>query len=222
MNLLPRFSRSKLRCPMSALFLFLVTLLCMLTRLASAGLEQQQDGSGIFQALLGNTRESLPQLPDSVVGSQHLRARQLNATFELSDNSTITREIGATSIDYWTFSPSRLNVTAGSNLYLTLSVCTQPFPNPGLNATEVYATQTIPPLQLYVSTDASNLRPGPGVDSTTQAVTSANQGFANFTINSISSDIYLSIAAGNVTSDWQGTWTYSLGSSTFGIQYRHY
>jgi len=222
MNLLPPFSQSKLPCPMSAWFLFLVTWLSLLNCLASAGFEQQQDGVNVFEALLGNTGESLPQLANGVVGSQHLTARQLNATFDLNDNSSITREIAPANIDYWTFSPSRLNVTAGSSLYLTLSVCTQPFPRPGVNATEVYTSQTLPPLQLYVSTDVSNTHPGPGVDSTTQAVSSTSQGFANFTISSISSDVHLSIVSSNTTSDWLGSWTYSLGSSTFGIQFCHY
>jgi hypothetical protein len=142
----------------------------------------------------------------------HLVARQSNVSVELADNSVVGMDIDPASTNFWTF-PVNTTSHLGDQIYITISACTQPSPNVNLNATEVYAKGSPPPLQLYVSTDPSNTRPGPGSQGH-QETQSLLNGFANMTFGGVTSDVYISVVAPNITADWQGGWTYQLGSST--------
>ena len=153
------------------------------------------------------------------IQKSHLVVRQSNESNPLSDNAVIGMDLAPGTTDFWTFSPSQLNVTneGGSiTLYITVNTCTQPFPKAGLNATQIYQQSVLPPLSLYVSTDPSNKLPGPSADSSRQNVTQLNAGFANMTLSDVSSDVYISVSAQNTSSDWQGSWSYQLGTSTTG------
>jgi Stretch-activated Ca2+-permeable channel component len=147
----------------------------------------------------------------------HLVSRQSNASLQLTDNAIVAMNIVPGAIDFWTFSPSSLNISGGASLYITVSTCTQPFPKAGLNATQVYASGAPPALQLYVSRDSSNSRPGPGSDFSKQNMTVFSQGFVNVTLTDISNDVFISVVSQDVSSDWQGDWSYQLGSSITGI-----
>ena len=161
-------------------------------------------------------------LIDSVsinVHESHLVARQSNVSTPLGNNAVVGMDLAPGTTDFWTFSPSLLNITDTTNtttLYITVNTCTQPFPKPGLNATEVYAKGELPPLQLYVSTSPANKLPGPSADSSLQTVLQLVAGFANVTLPGVPSDVYISVSALNTSSDWQGSWSYQLGTSTTG------
>jgi hypothetical protein len=164
---------------------------------------------------IGSAFEALPLLGRD----SHLVARQSNESRQLEDNSIVPIEILPGTTEYWTFSPSFLNLTnnyTGSTLYITVGACTQPFPKVGLNATEIYAKESPPALQLYYSTDPANTRPGPHSDTTRQNATELSQGFAsvNITLTDLKKDVNIAVYAQNITSDWQGGWTYQIGSST--------
>ena len=137
---------------------------------------------------------------------------------QLSDNSIVPKTINPGTTDFWTFSPSSLNVSSSSTLYITINVCTQPFPKVGLNATEIYANETLPSLQLYISQDSSNPQPGPASDPSLQDLATLSQGFASYNISGVSADVFLSVVAQNVTSNWQGSWSYQLATSTKGMK----
>ncbi len=195
------------------MYLFLAIFWCT-NCLASTSL----DNDGLYSGLLNKDMES--GLDSLLVKSQefNLATRQSNESVQLSDNSVVPKNIIPGTTDFWTFSPKLLNVSSSSTLYITISVCTQPFPNVGLNATEVYANETLPPLQLYISQESSNSRPGPGSDSSLQDFETLSQGFASYNVSGISSDVFLSVVAENVTSNWQSTWSYQLATSTRGTK----
>jgi len=213
--MIPWKARSRSSRPITVLCLFLATLLATFCRASNSfqndimysGLLDEDTGT-IFESLLLDLQES------------HLVTRQSNESIPLSDNSIVPMGINPGTTDFWTFSPSQNNISGTTNVYITVSACTQPFPKSGLNATQIYTNQTLPALQLYISTDASNTRPGPDTDATTQVMRELSLGFTNITLADITADVYISVVAPNVTSDWQGTWTYQLGSSTKRIKSR--
>jgi hypothetical protein len=42
-------------------------------------------------------------------------------------------------------------------------------------------------------------------------------GYAAVNLSGVTGDLFLSVVAGNVSSDWQGTWSYEIGASTQGL-----
>jgi hypothetical protein len=199
--------------PSTLLYLFLVTF-WYTNCLASTSLEM--DGL-LPESLNKDVGSGL----DSLLVESHefnLVTRQSNESVQLSDNSIVPKDINPGTSDFWTFSPSLLKVSSSSTLYITISVCTQPFPKVGLNATEIYTNETLPPLQLYISQDSSNPKPGPGSNSSLQNLQTLSGGFASYNVSGISTDVFLSVVAQNVPSNWQGSWSYQLGTSTKGIK----
>ncbi|KAI0167098.1 stretch-activated Ca2+-permeable channel component-domain-containing protein [Hypoxylon sp. FL1284] len=90
-------------------------------------------------------------------------------------------------------------------LWISANTCEQPWP--------ISPTQTTvepPQLTLYVSTSAGNTAPGPLADANAQKATPFTQGAAMFDM-SVDQDVYLSIAAPNVSSeDFDTTKQYSF------------
>jgi Stretch-activated Ca2+-permeable channel component len=179
------------------------------------------EGDGLYDGLLGIDMETSTDVLSLQGDASHLVSRQVNETRQLTDNSISPREIVPGDLDFWTFPASQWNSSKTKNnstLYLTVSACTQPFPRTGLNTTEVYASGSPPALRLYVSTDPSNKQPGPSSDPARQNMTELSYGFANMTLvlPDITKDVYITVASQNISSDWQGTWTYQIGASTQG------
>lgn len=200
--------------PSILLYLFLATFWTS-NCLASASSENDLLYNGILSSDIGTTL-------DSAILESHefnLVTRQSNESVLLSDNSIVPKDINPGTTDFWTFSPSSLNISGSPTLYITISACTQPFPKVGLNATQVYASETLPSLQLYISTDSSNPKPGPDSDTSLQTMQNLSQGFTNVTLSSLSDDVYISVVAENITSKWQGSWSYQLATSTKGMKY---
>jgi len=160
-------------------------------------------------------------LPDSPVPlqqrdpSQQLVARQSNESITLPANAIVSHDISPETTNFWTLSLAHLNVSGSEMVYITVSICTQPFPRPGLNATQVYLTETLPPLQIYVSMDGANSRPGPGSNPPIDPL-NLTLGYASVDLLGVTNDVFLSVVAGNISSNWQGSWSYQIGASTQG------
>jgi Stretch-activated Ca2+-permeable channel component len=159
--------------------------------------------------------DPLPDIPDVLQQrdlSHDLVTRQSNESTQLQPNAITSKDISPATTDFWTFPTSQLNLTGSTTVYFTVSVCTQPFPRPGLNATQIYLNETLPPLQIHVS---ANSRPGPGSNSSVQPA-ELSLGYAAVNVSGVTGDLFLSVVAGNVSSDWQGSWSYEIGASTQG------
>lgn len=177
------------------------------------------EGDGMFDSLLGIDIGAAKDALSLQGETSHLVSRQINESIPLVDNSITPKEISPEGLDFWIFPASQWNTSSakiGSTLYLTLSACTQPFPRTGLNATEVYANGSPPALRLYFSTDPSNRQPGPSSDPARQNMTTLSFGFANtsLVLSNATQDVYIGVSAQNISSDWQGTWTYQIAAST--------
>lgn len=208
-SMIPRKAHKRPCRPVTLLCLFLATFCATLCRA-----ENSFPNDVMYRGLQGeDTGKGLESLLLDAQGS-HLVTRQSNESIPLSDNSIVAMAINPGTTDFWTFSPSVLKISGPTTVYITISACTQPSPKSGLNATEIYTNQTLPALQMYISTDASNTRPGPDTDATKQDMRELSLGFTNITLDDVTTDVYISVVAQNVTSDWQGGWTYQLGSST--------
>jgi calcium channel MID1 len=172
----------------------------------------------IFEDMVYRAMDMDGVVIDSLLDGRHphLVERQSNVSVLLADNSVVGMDINPASTDFWTF-PFNSSNPGNGTVYITVSTCTQPFPNVQLNATEVYANGTPPALQLYVSTDPSNTRPGPGQDDSRQTTQTFTNGFVNITLNSVTSDVYITVLSHNISADWQGSWSYQLGTSTQGL-----
>lgn len=160
--------------------------------------------------------DPLPDIPDILQQpdlSHDLVTRQSNESTELQPNAITSKDISPASTDFWTFPTSQLNLTGSTTVYFTVSACTQPFPRPGLNATQIYLNETLPPLRIYVS---ANSRPGSGSNLSVE-LTELSLGYAAVNVSGVTGDLFLSVVAGNVSSDWQGTWSYEIGASTQGL-----
>ena len=90
-------------------------------------------------------------------------------------------------------------------LYLTLSVCDQPF------ATSNNSTSPPPPLQLYVSESLDNQTPGPNAASLKQVLITTKNGYADY-ITMTSDDTFIGIEALS-NSSFQGTYNYEITAS---------
>ena len=92
------------------------------------------------------------------------------------------------------------------NLYLTLSICAQPF------ATVDNPSGPPLPLDLYISySNINNQNPGPGLNMQQQGMVSTNQGFVNYTEHT-SGDTYIGVSAPS-TLGFSGNYTYQLTAS---------
>ena len=147
--------------------------------------------------------------------SHQLIARQSNESTSLPANAIVSKDISPETTDFWTLSLGQLNVSGSATVYITVSTCTQPFPKPGLNATQIYLNETLPPLQIYVSTDAANSRPGPASNPPIQPQ-DLKMGYASVNISGVTNDVFLAVVTGNISSKWQGSWSYQIGASTQG------
>ncbi|KAI1377402.1 stretch-activated Ca2+-permeable channel component-domain-containing protein [Hypoxylon crocopeplum] len=80
-------------------------------------------------------------------------------------------------------------------LWISANTCEQPWP-----ISPAQTTTAPPQLILYVSTSADNTSPGPGQDANSQKVIPFTEGAVMFNV-SVNRDIYLSIAAPNVSTE---------------------
>jgi len=182
------------------------------------------EGDEMFDSLLGIDIGAAKDALSLQGETSHLVSRQLNESIPLVDSSITPKEISPEGLDFWIFPASQWNTSSakiGSTLYLTLSACTQPFPRTGLNATEVYTQGSPPALRLYFSTDPSNRQAGPRSHQARQNMTTVSFGFANtsLVLSNATQDVYIGVSAQNISSDWQGTWTYQIAASTQRIRF---
>ena len=191
----------------SLIHLFLATV-CALMLMASP----HQNGA-FYDDLL--VLDILPDNPVPLQQRQQLVARQSNESISLPANAIVSQNISPETTTFWTLSLAHLNVSGSQTVYITVSICTQPFPRPGLNATEIYLSETLLPLQIYVSMDAANSRPGPGSNPPINPL-DLTLGYASVNLSGVTNDVFLAVVAGNISSNWQGSWSYQIGASTQG------
>ena len=79
-------------------------------------------------------------------------------------------------------------------IYISANTCVQPQPNSSTSSLQA------PQLTLYISTATQNTCPGPGQDAGSQIAIPFTEGAVTYNA-SASSDVYLSVAAANLTSD---------------------
>ncbi|RPA79974.1 hypothetical protein BJ508DRAFT_415623 [Ascobolus immersus RN42] len=97
-------------------------------------------------------------------------------------------------------------------VYISFNTCTQPQP---VNDT---MGLSVAQLELYVSTNRRNIRPGPTVVNMDQEVILIDQGLGTLELN-VTDEFYLGVYAPNVTDNaqrlaWRGSWNYELAVST--------
>ncbi|KAF9883524.1 Mg(2+) transporter [Aspergillus nanangensis] len=90
-------------------------------------------------------------------------------------------------------------------LYLSLTACSKP--DPGKTGSD----QKIPQLELYVSTSDKLQKPGPGGDSSNQALHTAEQGYVGINVQA-EGDVYIGVTAPNST-EYSGSYTYQIAVS---------
>ncbi|KAF2688610.1 calcium channel subunit Mid1 [Lentithecium fluviatile CBS 122367] len=101
---------------------------------------------------------------------------------------------------------------SGTRMWISANACRGPKP------TITLITDDTPQLTLYVSTSSKVQKPGPDTPETTPIP--FYSGFANFTLQT-DSEVYMGISAPNLTTGWNGSWSYELVASTVG-QYHNY
>lgn len=102
----------------------------------------------------------------------------------------------------------KLSKRAGTTLYISANTCLQP----GSNST----TSGEPPqLTLYVSTSSENTAPGPSADASLQKAVVFTQGAVMYNVTT-SSDVYVAVGAGNMSSEWSGIYNVQIAGSVNG------
>lgn len=97
---------------------------------------------------------------------------------------------------------------ATGTVYISANTCLQPSGNTTTSGSP-------PQLTLYVSTSTENKSPGPSADSSQQDVLTFTEGAVMY--NMTTSDIvYLSVAAGNMSSDFSGVYNFQIAASVDG------
>lgn len=104
---------------------------------------------------------------------------------------------------------------ASRTVYISINTCLQPT----WNATGPQ-TAAPPQLILYVSNSTSNTDPGPNVTANTQIVLPLVEGFANFSMDA-SEDIYMTITAPDLPTNFTGVWNYNLAASIDGYYHSY-
>ena len=106
--------------------------------------------------------------------------------------------------------------TENRTVYISINTCLQP----GWNGT---STQTGPPpqLTLYISNTTSNRTPGPNITEDTQVVLPLDEGFASYSIDA-TADLYMSVAAPDLPSNFSGVWNYNLAASIDGYYHSYH
>lgn len=96
-----------------------------------------------------------------------------------------------------------------TTVYVSLNTCLKP----ELNTTDHKAAQneSLPPLQVYISTSEKLQYPGPGIDSLDQKMYTADEGYMGATV-AADGDVYIGIAAPNTTA-YSGIYNYQIAAS---------
>ncbi|KUI56740.1 Calcium influx-promoting protein ehs1 [Cytospora mali] len=97
------------------------------------------------------------------------------------------------------------NRATTKTVYISANTCIQPSANS--------TTAGEPPqLTLYVSNSTKNTVPGPSADASEQEVRTFTEGAVMFNVTA-SSDVYLSVAANNVSSEFSGIYNFQIAAS---------
>lgn len=97
---------------------------------------------------------------------------------------------------------------ATGTVYISANTCLQP----SANST---TSSLAPQLTLYVSNSTDNTSPGPSADSSKQVVANFTEGAVMYDLTT-SNDVYIAVAAGNMSSDLSGVYNFQVAASVDG------
>ncbi|CEP08210.1 hypothetical protein [Parasitella parasitica] len=136
-----------------------------------------------------------------------------STTKQLYDNQIVSASVAISGFNYYYFGVSATNQLFSKRdlptIHLSTTICKQP-------AAPADFHDTVPPLNLYVSTSNTNTLPGP---KNSAAVNNSSNGLITWTCDKVTSEIWIAVAAPALTGSWAGNFTYEIGVST--IQTMH-
>lgn len=136
-----------------------------------------------------------------VFDSSQLSSRQESSPLELrGEPGTLDNEAGD--------GEGRSRKRATGTVYISANTCLQPSPN---STTSSLAPQ----LTLYVSNSTDNTSPGPSADSSKQVMQNFTEGAVMYGLTT-SSDVYIAVTAGNMSSDLSGVYNFQVAASVDG------
>lgn len=155
----------------------------------------------------------LPDLFSSFQTGAAIYGRAVNTTTPIGDGQVANDQLDWGQTAYWAYTPSN---TSGTNVYVTLNLCSQPDAAPSLgnhSSTLLWSdTDNLPIMTSYASNDSSISLPN-STAFTDQA--DFQFGFANFTYLQSTANIYLAVTAPTYNQSWSnGSFSYQIGLST--------
>ncbi|KAI8641668.1 stretch-activated Ca2+-permeable channel component-domain-containing protein [Parasitella parasitica] len=131
-----------------------------------------------------------------------------STTKQLNNNQIVSASVAIHEYNYYYFSVPTTNQLFSKRdlptIHLSTTICNQP-------TAPADSHDTVPPLNLYVSTSISNTLPGPD---NSVAVNDSSYGLIKWTSNNQTSEIWIAVAAPALTGSWVGNYTYEIGVST--------
>jgi hypothetical protein len=136
-------------------------------------------------------------------------AQSSSSTTQLNNNQILSSSIAPGTNNYYYFSVSATSRLFGKRdlptIYLSTVTCSQPQPPSSFH-------DTVPPLNLFVSTSSSNTLPGP--DNGTTVEDSLN-GLTKWTSDNQTAEIWIAVGAPTLLGEgWTGNWTFEISAST--------
>lgn len=146
--------------------------------------------------------------------SNHVYAQ--STTTQLTNNQIISSSVAINGYNYYYFSVSATGRLFSKRdlptIRLSTTICNQPTAPADFH-------DTVPPLNVYVSTSNSNTLPGPG---NSAAVEDSSNGLIQWQSDNQTSEIWIAVAAPALTGAWTGNFTYEIGVSTTRKQQLHW
>lgn len=131
-----------------------------------------------------------------------------STTTQLNNNQIVSSSVAINGYNYYYFSVSATGQLFSKRdlptIHLSTTICNQPTPPADFH-------DTVPPLNLYISTSSSNTLPGPDNSAT---VEDSTYGLIKWKSDNQTSEIWIAVAAPALTGSWTGNFTYEIGVST--------
>lgn len=131
-----------------------------------------------------------------------------STTTQLNNNQIVSSSVAINGYNYYYFSVSATGQLFSKRdlptIHLSTTICNQPTAPADFH-------DTVPPLNLYISTSSSNTLPGPDNSAT---VEDSSYGLIKWASDNQTSEIWIAVAAPALTGSWTGNFTYEIGVST--------
>lgn len=130
-----------------------------------------------------------------------------STTSQIQNNQIVSSSLTTGGYSYYYFSipfTAKLFKRDLPTIHLSLTACSQPSPPPDYH-------DTVPPLNLYISTSNNNTLPGPNNGIT---VDNSSHGLTTWTSDNNTSEVWIAVGGPSLTGSWSGNWTFEIGAST--------